>query len=144
MEAARAGEQGRGFAVVAGEVRALAQRSATAAKEVKTLIGQSSERVAAGSDLVRTAGAIIDEIVDSVHQVTTVIADISAASNEQGAGIEQVNRAVVQMDGVTQQNAALVEQASAAAQAMAEQAHVLRDAVAVFRTDKAADVAAIV
>ncbi|EUC19352.1 methyl-accepting chemotaxis protein [Paraburkholderia hospita] len=134
VEAARAGEQGRGFAVVAGEVRALAQRSATAAKEVKALIEQSSTRVAAGADLVRDAGGIIGEIVDSVEQVTTIIAEISAASNEQSTGIEQVNLAVTQMDEVTQQNAALVEQASAAAQSMAEQARSLREAVAVFTT----------
>ncbi|WP_109483040.1 methyl-accepting chemotaxis protein [Paraburkholderia sp. C35] len=135
VEAARAGEQGRGFAVVAGEVRALAQRSATAAKEVKALIEQSSTRVAAGSDLVRDAGGIIGEIVDSVQQVTPIIAEISAASSEQSTGIEQVNLAVTQMDEVTQQNAALVEQASAAAQSMAEQARSLREAVAVFTTD---------
>ena len=134
VEAARAGEEGRGFAVVAGEVRALAQRSATAAKEVKALIEQSSTRVAAGSDLVRDAGGIIGEIVGSVQQVTAIIAEISAASNEQSTGIEQVNLAVTQMDEVTQQNAALVEEASAAAQSMAEQARSLREAVAVFTT----------
>jgi len=141
VEAARAGEQGRGFAVVASEVRALAQRSATAAKEVKVLIGQSSERVATGSGLVRDAGGIIGEIVDSVHRVKTTVADISEASNEQSKGIEQVNHAVVQMDEVTQENAALVEEASAAAQAMAGQARSLRDAVAVFRTHQATNAA---
>ncbi|MDR7004061.1 methyl-accepting chemotaxis protein [Paraburkholderia strydomiana] len=144
VEAARAGEQGRGFAVVAGEVRALAQRSAAAAKEVKALISQSSQRVAAGAELVHNAGGIIEDIVQSVHQVKTVIADISAASSEQSTGIEQVNHAVVQMDQVTQQNAALVEQASAAAQAMSEQARSLRDAVAVFRTNHAPQFAALV
>ncbi|WP_273744272.1 methyl-accepting chemotaxis protein [Burkholderia mallei] len=132
VEAARAGEQGRGFAVVAGEVRTLAQRSATAAREIKTLIEQSTERVGAGSALVDDAGRIIGEIVDSVRQVTGIVSEIAAASNEQSVGIEQVNRAVAQMDNVTQQNAALVEEASAAAHALAEQAHALHGAVAVF------------
>jgi methyl-accepting chemotaxis protein-1 (serine sensor receptor) len=133
VEAARAGEQGRGFAVVASEVRTLAQRSAAAAKEIKSLIGQSAERVETGSKLVEGAGEIIGEIVRSVQQVTQIVEEISAASSEQSTGIEQVNTAVGQMDEVTQQNAALVEQASAAAQAMAEQAGSLRDAVAFFQ-----------
>jgi methyl-accepting chemotaxis protein len=133
VEAARAGEEGRGFAVVAGEVRSLAQRSASAAREIKTLIGQSAERVDTGSSLVRDTGSIIADIVGSVQRVTGVVGEISSASVEQRMGIEQVNVAVTQMDEVTQQNAALVEQASAAAQALAEQAGALRDAVAVFR-----------
>ena len=132
VEAARAGEEGRGFAVVASEVRTLAQRSATAAKEIKALIAQSTERVNAGSVLVGDAGQIIAEIVGSVQRVTDIVGEISSASQEQSTGIEQVNTAVTQMDEVTQQNAALVEQASAAAHALAEQANSLRDAVAVF------------
>ncbi|WP_230941092.1 methyl-accepting chemotaxis protein, partial [Burkholderia thailandensis] len=132
VEAARAGEQGRGFAVVAGEVRTLAQRSATAAREIKTLIEQSTERVGAGSALVDDAGRIIGEIVESVRQVTGIVSEIASASNEQSVGIEQVNHAVAQMDNVTQQNAALVEEASAAAHALAEQARALHGAVAAF------------
>jgi methyl-accepting chemotaxis protein len=133
VEAARAGEQGRGFAVVAGEVRTLAQRSATAAKEIKTLIGESALRVQAGSRLVEEAGGTINEIVHSVRRVTDIMGEISSASQEQRTGIEQVSQAVTQMDQVTQQNAALVEEASAAAQSMADQARALRDAVSVFK-----------
>ncbi|CAN7470754.1 methyl-accepting chemotaxis protein [Caballeronia sp. LjRoot29] len=132
VEAARAGEEGRGFAVVAAEVRTLAQRSASAAKEIKALIAQSTDRVKAGSVLVGDAGQIIAEIVGSVQRVTDIVGAISSASQEQSTGIEQVNTAVTQMDEVTQQNAALVEEASAAAHALAEQANSLRDAVAVF------------
>ncbi|CAJ0890916.1 hypothetical protein R20233_03528 [Ralstonia sp. LMG 32965] len=138
VEAARAGEQGRGFAVVAGEVRTLAQRSATAAKEIKGLIAQSTERVEAGARLVQDAGGIIDEIVASVQRVTMIVSEISSASAEQSTGIEQVNIAVGQIEEVTQQNAALVEEASAAAQAMANQADALRRAVAIFKVDGAA------
>jgi methyl-accepting chemotaxis protein len=135
VEAARAGEQGRGFAVVAGEVRTLAQRSATAAKEIKDLIGESVTRVDAGSKLVEEAGGTIQEIVQSVQRVTDLMSEIAAASEEQSTGIGQVNTAVTQMEAVTQQNAALVEEASAAAQSMAQQAQELRDAVAVFKVD---------
>jgi methyl-accepting chemotaxis protein-1 (serine sensor receptor) len=133
VEAARAGEQGRGFAVVAGEVRCLAQRSATAAKEIKELINDSVGRVENGSTLVTEAGAVIDEVVVAVKRVTDIMGEISAASDEQSAGIEQVNQAVTQMDEVTQQNAALVEEAAAAAQSLEEQAGVLRETVASFR-----------
>ena len=133
VEAARAGEQGRGFAVVASEVRSLAQRSATAAKEIKHLIGDSSERVDTGTRLVRGAGGTMDEIVGSVKRVGEIVARISAASQEQSAGIEQVNQAVAQMDESTQRNAALVEEASAAARSMEEQAAQLMQTVAAFR-----------
>ncbi|MFL9933980.1 methyl-accepting chemotaxis protein [Paraburkholderia sp. RL18-103-BIB-C] len=135
VEAARAGEQGRGFAVVASEVRTLAQRSATAAREIKELIGESVGRVNVGSQLVEQAGDTIREIVQSVKRVTDIMSEISAASHEQSTGIEQVNQAVSQMDQVTQQNAALVEEAAAAAQSMAEQAQALRDSVAIFKLD---------
>src|SRR5512147_2455503 len=118
VEAARAGEQGRGFAVVAGEVRNLAQRSAAAAKEIKTLIGDSVDKVENGSKLVANAGQTMDEIVTSIKRVTDIMAEISAASAEQSAGIEQVNTAITQMDEVTQQNAALVEEAAAAAESL--------------------------
>ncbi len=133
VEAARAGEQGKGFAVVAGEVRSLAQRSAQAAKEIKVLIEDSVGKVGTGSQQVERAGATMQEIVASVKRVTDIMGEISAASDEQSSGIEQVNRAVSQMDEVTQQNAALVEEAAAAAGSLQEQAQRLAEAVAVFR-----------
>jgi methyl-accepting chemotaxis protein len=133
VEAARAGEQGRGFAVVASEVRNLAQRSATAAKEIKTLIDASSEQVQAGTRQVAQAGATMQQIVDSIGQVSVIVSEIAAASEEQSAGIDQVNTAVVEMDRVTQQNAALVEQAAAAAASMREQAGQLAEVVGTFR-----------
>jgi len=135
VEAARAGEQGRGFAVVASEVRSLAQRSAAAAKEIKALIGDSVDRVDAGSELVNQAGKTMQEIVSSVRRVADIMSEITAASNEQRSGIEEVNRAIVQMDEVTQQNAALVEQAAAAAESLQEQATQLVQAVSVFRLE---------
>ncbi len=133
VEAARAGEQGRGFAVVASEVRTLAQRSSGAAKEIKDLIDDSVQRVAEGSVLVHSAGTTMGEIVASVQRVTDIMGEISAASQEQSAGIEQVNQTVTSMDETTQQNAALVEEATAAARAMEEQAQQLTEAVALFR-----------
>jgi methyl-accepting chemotaxis protein len=133
VEAARAGEQGRGFAVVAGEVRSLAGRSAEAAKEIKSLIGASVERVETGSRLVAAAGATMTEIVGSVQRVSDIIAAITASSAEQSEGIGQVNTAVTQLDQMTQQNAALVEEGAAAAESLKEQAQRLAQMVGTFR-----------
>jgi aerotaxis receptor len=138
VEAARAGEQGRGFAVVAAEVRSLAQRSAAAAKEIKTLIDDSVNKVDAGSAQVAEAGETMGEIVASVRRVTDIMGEITLASQEQTSGIEQINQAITQMDQVTQQNAALVEESAAAATALNEQASGLVDAVYVFNTGSAA------
>ena len=133
VEAARAGEQGRGFAVVAAEVRSLAQRSAVAAKEIKTLIGDSVDQVDAGTKLVDAAGQTMQEIVSSVKKVSDLIAEIAAASQEQSSGIDQVNTAVTQMDQVVQQNASLVEEATAATESMKNQAAVLLRMVSRFK-----------
>jgi methyl-accepting chemotaxis protein len=143
VEAARAGEQGRGFAVVATEVRNLAGRSATAAKEIKALIQDSVHKVNEGSNLVTQSGATLEQIVSSVKKVTDIVSEIAAASAEQSSGIEQVNKAVMQLDELTQQNAALVEEASAASQAMAEQARGLNSSMERYRVhgdDEAAPV----
>jgi methyl-accepting chemotaxis protein-1 (serine sensor receptor) len=136
VEAARAGEEGRGFAVVAGEVRSLAQRSSAAAKEIKELIDTSVERVQSGSALVDEAGRTMTEIISAVQRVTDIMGEIAAASEEQSSGIDQVARAVTQMDEVTQQNAALVEEAAAAASSLEDQAGKLRAAVAVFQLEE--------
>ncbi|MDP2057059.1 MAG: methyl-accepting chemotaxis protein, partial [Thiobacillus sp.] len=142
VEAARAGEQGRGFAVVASEVRNLAQRSAGAAKEIKTLISDSVEQVEAGRKLVDEAGEAMDDIVTSVQLVADIISGTATASQEQSAGIEQVNQAVGQMDEITQQNAALVEQATAAAESLQEQAGKLAQLVDTFKLSQAERAAA--
>ncbi|MES2991472.1 MAG: methyl-accepting chemotaxis protein [Pseudomonadota bacterium] len=133
VEAARAGEQGRGFAVVAGEVRSLAQRSATAAREIKGLIGASVDKVAGGSRLVADAGRTMTEIVGSVQRVSDIIGEITVASTEQSSGINQINGAVTQLDQMTQQNAALVEESAAAAESLREQAARLSQVVSAFR-----------
>ena len=135
VEAARAGEQGRGFAVVAGEVRSLAQRAAGAAKEIKELIGVSVTQVEAGGELAGQAGDAMLHVVDGIAKVTAFMHDISSATHEQSEGIAQVNQAIISMDDVTQQNAALVEQAAAAAQAMQEQAHQLSALVSLFKLE---------
>ncbi|MYM36129.1 HAMP domain-containing protein [Duganella sp. FT94W] len=137
VEAARAGEQGRGFAVVASEVRSLAQRSASAAKDIKGLIDDSVQKVQIGSELVDKAGQTMEEIVQSIGRVTQIMTQISNASEEQSIGIAQVNDAITQMDQVTQQNAALVEEAAAAAESMQEQSTKLADVVSVFKLDAA-------
>jgi methyl-accepting chemotaxis protein len=137
VEAARAGEQGRGFAVVASEVRNLAQRSAAAAREVKMLIAESTERVDAGARRVSEAGQTMQEIETTVMQLNTIVAEISSASTEQSAGVQQIGDAVTQMDQTTQQNAALVEQSSAAAESLRQQAAQLLEAVSVFRLSHA-------
>lgn len=143
VEAARAGEQGRGFAVVASEVRSLAQRSASAAKEIKTLIGDSVEKVDLGAQLVDEAGQTMGLIVTSVKQVAAIMGEITIATQTQSAGIGEINDAISQMDEMTQQNAALVEQAAAAAESMEEQAHILHEAVSAFKLNDRSESEAI-
>ncbi|SFU43704.1 methyl-accepting chemotaxis protein [Pseudoduganella namucuonensis] len=138
VEAARAGEQGRGFAVVAGEVRSLAQRSSVAAKDIKQLIDASVGKVSAGMERANRAGATMEQVVGSVRQVTAIMREISTASREQSIGVDQVNQAIAHMDQVTQQNAALVEEAAAAASSLADEAGQLRQAVSLFKFGKAA------
>ncbi|HAT32036.1 MAG TPA: chemotaxis protein, partial [Janthinobacterium sp.] len=141
VEAARAGEQGRGFAVVASEVRNLAQRSASAAKEIKELIGDSVAKVNVGSKLVDEAGLTMGQIVDSVKKVADIMSEISAASQAQTSGIESIGQAIGSMDQMTQQNSALVEEASAAAESLREQADQLSTALAVFKLEQASGMA---
>jgi len=143
VEAARAGDQGRGFAVVASEVRSLAGRSAEAAKEIKSLIGASVERVEQGTTLVDQAGSTMTDLVDSIRHVTDLMSEISAASNEQAAGVSQVGEAVMQMDQVTQQNAALVEEMAAAASSLKSQAGELLQTVAIFKLGAGQHLAAL-
>ncbi|AWN17715.1 methyl-accepting chemotaxis protein [Salinisphaera sp. LB1] len=133
VEAARAGEQGRGFAVVASEVRTLASRSAQAAKDIKTLVEDSTQKVAGGSEQVERSGQVLEDIVASIHKVSRIVAEIATASQEQSSGIEQVNLAISQMDGVTQQNASLVEESAAASRSLEEQAQALKTRVAFFK-----------